>query len=62
MLKIVPTIDYCGGCETESQFARYYEIRNTEHYEYHPSFTSLTKAINYIYQQGQTEIIVAADE
>jgi hypothetical protein len=62
MLKIVPTVDFCGGSEYESQFARYYEIQNTEHYEYHPNFTDLVAAIDYIYEQGQTEITVDMSE
>ena len=62
MLKIVPTVDFCGGSESESQFSRYYEIKNTEHYEYHPSFTNLVEAVDYIYKQGQTEIIIDMSE
>lgn len=62
MLKIVPTVDSCGGCEYESQFKRYYDIINTDGYEYHPSFTSLVEAVAYIYEQGQTEIIVDMKE
>jgi hypothetical protein len=58
MLKIVETIDFCGGAEDEAQFARYYEIQNTEHYEYHPDFKSINKAIAYVQAQGQTEIII----
>ena len=58
MLKIVPTVDFCGGAEDEPQFQRYYEVQNTEHYEYHPDFTNMVEAINYIYEQGQSEIII----
>lgn len=62
MLKIVPTIDFCGGCEDEALFKRYYDIENTDGYEYHPSFTDLTKAIDYVYRKGQTEIIIDLEQ
>lgn len=58
LLKIVETIDFCGGAEDEALFARYYEIQNTEHYEYHPDFKNIDEAIAYVHAQGQIEIII----